>query len=162
MQIKAVANVPTTVSKSGSLAETVNVDIPATLEGMSKKFGVDVTTDIAKKAFVIAYQAFMRGKMVKKEVNEKTKKAEIVGVGLKGAALQASVDGYKPSLRKAGKSFLDKVRDKAKSMSDEEKRALLAELQGGGGSGGSTPTRKAAPTARPAARPSPRRASAEA
>lgn len=153
MQIKAT--VPSSEANKKALGgkdlvETVNVNLPTTLEGYNKAYGADFILDLVKKAIVIQIQSFMRGKMVKKE------EGTITGVGLKGAALQAAVDGYKPTLRKAGKSFFDKAREKAKSMSDEEKRQLIAELTGQGGSGGAAKSaapvrRAAAPARRPAA-----------
>lgn len=153
MQIKATANVPADLAKKlkvpESIVESFNVDLPGTLDGYNKQFGADVILDLVKKAIVIAYQAYARGKMLKRE------EGAIVGVGLRGKALQESIDGYKPSLRKAGKSFLEKAREKAKSMTDEEKKALIAELTGQGGGGapkGAAPVRRAAaPARRPAA-----------
>lgn len=144
-QIKAVATLPEKFVKGGKLTESVNYNFPTTLDGWNKTFGADYVLDSLKKSMAITVQAFMRGKMVKKE------EGEITGIGLRGAALQAAVDGYKPTLRKAGKSFLDKARDKVKMMSAEERAQLIAELQGSGG-----PAKAAAParrTAAPARRP---------
>lgn len=149
-QIKATVPVSDANKKAlggKSLVETVNVNLPTTLDGYNKAYGADFVLDLVKKAIVIQIQSFMRGKMVKKE------EGEITGVGLKGAALQAAVDGYKPTLRKAGKSFLEKTREKVKTMSAEERAALIAELQGNG-------AKAAAPTRRPAAAPTRRPAQA--
>lgn len=151
MQIKAaIPTPPAKINGGKALVETFNVNIPDTIEGMVKMFGQEACKDMLKKGFVIAYQAFARGKMVKTE--QVDGKATVTGIGAKGAALQALVDEYKPTVRKAGKSFLDKFRDKAKSMSSEDKAALLAELQGSGAPTGKAPIRRpAAPSRRPAA-----------
>lgn len=147
MQIKAT--VPSSEANKKALGgkdlvETVNVNLPTTIEGYSKAYGADYILDLIKKMTVINLQSFMRGKMVKKE------EGTVTGVGLKGAALQAAVDAYKPTLRKAGKSFLDKAREKVKTMSSEERAELIRSLQESGGPvKAATPARRApAPAAR--------------
>lgn len=146
MQIKATVPLNEKNKKAlggKALAESFNVNIPDTIEGMVKVFGNDVCRDRLRKMLIIDYQATARNKMVKKE------EGVIVGVGLKGAALQAEIDKYKPSVKKPGKSLVEKFREKAKTMSDEERRALLAELQGtGGAKSASAPKRAAAPVRR--------------
>ena len=127
MKIKAtIPKVPANVNGGKALVQEVEYDIPNTQEGLNKKFGADYMLDLQKKALTIQVQAFMRGKMVKRE------EGEIVGVGLKGAELQAAVGEYKPTLRKAGKSLVEKFREKAATMSAEEKAELLRQLQSSG------------------------------
>lgn len=159
MKIKAtIPTLPANVNGGKSLVAEVDYDIPNTLEGIQKKFGADYVLDLVKKALVIQVQAFMRGKMVKRE------EGTITGVGLRGAELQAAVGEYKPTLRKPGKSIIEKFREKAATMSPEEKAELLRQLQSGDDEAPARNTRPparqggAAPKAAAPRRPGPRTA----
>lgn len=55
---------------------------------------------------------------------------ERVEAKVTGAALQSAVNAWKPELRMRGKPPLDKARKLVKTMSPEEREALLKELQG--------------------------------
>jgi len=112
-------------------AETVNVDIPTNIEGLVKKYGAEFCAARLVTSLVIDYQAVMRSKMYDKKTKKK---------GLTGKSLQDAVDKYKPSTKKRGKSWVEKTREKVKSMSPEEKRALIAELSGTGGTSTTRPT----------------------
>lgn len=142
MQIKA-----TCYDKNGKQVsvESVNVNIPTTIEEQVKKYGAAFCAERLKKSLVIDYQAVMRGKMYTKATDDTPAK-----IGLKGKALQDAIDKYKPTLKARGKSWIDKTKDKIKGMSPEEKRALIAELQGGGGSGTGTAARSTKPVRRAA------------
>jgi hypothetical protein len=56
----------------------------------------------------------------------------IVDKKLGGAALQSSIDAWKPEVKFRGAAPLDKARKLTKSLSPEEREALLKELQEAG------------------------------
>lgn len=155
MKVKATVNDGNKVVA----VETVEVEIPNTIEALVKKYGAEFCASRLQKALVIDYQAFMRAKMYKKaETDENGKITKRAEVGLKGKDLQEAVDEYAPTLRKKGKSFLEKVREQSEKMSDEEKRALIEELTGNGAARRPAPAARTAPSrtvAPPARRPAP-------
>ena len=59
---------------------------------------------------------------------------DILRLGLKAGKsqkeIQAEVDGYKPGLKKRGRSKSEKLKDDFAKLSPEEKKALLSKLTG--------------------------------
>lgn len=94
---------------------TVKKDIPTDLAGLTKAFGEDAVASAAHRSFVISAQAFVRS-----HIDDDPKE------------LQKKLDEWKPGVSTRGprKSAFDKALEAASSMSQEEKKALLAKLTG--------------------------------
>jgi superfamily II DNA/RNA helicase len=102
-------------------AHVVNFDMPNTLKELVEKFGEEVIAGKAIDSITIDVQALVRRALQK----EGTKDA------VTAEALQKKVDEFKPSSKTSvRRSPVEKVSDLVSKMTEEEKKALLAQLKG--------------------------------
>lgn len=80
------------------------------------KFGDEVVASYLFAQLKIALQAYVRG---------------LLKQGKSEAEIKTAVAQWKPGTRKPGKSKLEKAQDILKGMTDEERKALIAQLKGG-------------------------------
>jgi len=102
-------------------------NIPATLAEKVKLFGEELVNGAAEDSFVISAQALMRRMMVPK----KDKDGKITKPASTPAEIQAAVAAWKPNLRtNVRQTAFQKASSSIGALSDEEKKALLAQLTG--------------------------------
>jgi len=96
--------------------ETVaKYDLPTDLPGMIKAYGEPVVFAHAKGSIIISLQAAMR---------------RLIEAGKSAADIQTAVTAFKPDVRTAVKqSAMEKATGAIKSLSADERKKLLAELQ---------------------------------
>lgn len=102
---------------------TIEYDLGNNLQDAVKKFGEEVVFSHWKSSATIAVQSRMRAAM-----------KEDVEAGRKPSAdkVAKALADYKIGVKKPGVSKVEKAKKYIGEMSDEEKKALLAELQGKG------------------------------
>lgn len=93
----------------------VHYPFPESLQGLTEKFGEDAVYGAAVDAFTINVQALIRRNFDKSDED-----------------IQAAVNGWVPGVRQVGvkKSPLERAQAALRSMSAEDRAALLASLQG--------------------------------
>lgn len=112
---KDVAAQPAIPARGPITVDYPLLDVNTTAE-LVKNFGEAVTFNAAKSATVISLQAFVR-----RLLDKNTDPAEI----------QKQVSAWRPDVRSMVKmSAFEKAQSTIKSLSPEEKKKLLAELQG--------------------------------
>lgn len=99
--------------RNGTSVE-VEYDMPDTLAGLTEKFGEEVITSHASRSLVIALQAYIRPQMDK---------------GLSQEDIQSLVTDWKPGVKKAAKSPIERAREEITKMSPADRAALLKELR---------------------------------
>jgi hypothetical protein len=99
--------------QNGSSA-TAKYDMPDTVQGMVEKFGEDVCFSHIKRSLVIAIQAYMR---------------PMIDAGKSAEDIQAAVADWKPGVKKAAKSPLERAREELSKMSPADRAALAKELR---------------------------------
>lgn len=117
-------------AKAGDLQPVkVNFDMPENLEALTEKFGAEAVYNAAVDSFVITIQAAMRRKMVDK----KDKDGKVTVPASSAAEIQAYVAEWKPDSRTVVRqSAVDKALSAVKTMTPEQRAALLAQLQQAG------------------------------
>lgn len=109
---------------------TINYPMGESLAEIVEQYGEDIIFNHAKSSIVVALQGFMRSRI----------DPDREGGALSQEALQQEIDGdgteenpgWKPGTRQPGKSAAEKVREQISKMDPELRKALLAELAGGG------------------------------
>lgn len=107
-------DVPATPARPESTTKA-NFNMPADLDSMVKAFGGPVVYAAAKGAIVISIQALMR---------------RMIDAGKPAAEIQKAVSEFKPDVRNVVKqSAFEKASGAIKSLTPEERKKLLADLQ---------------------------------
>ena len=116
MKIQArVTKVDASGKKVPQAPVTVEYDVPAGLDAKVKKFGADVIDAAAEDSIIISIQAFMR---------------RLIGKGKTAAEVAVEVGKYQLSTRNLVlQSPFEKASTSLKSLSPEDRKKLLAELQ---------------------------------
>ncbi len=96
---------------------TVNFAPGETLQELISKFGEGIVFSHARSSVVIALQGYMRSQMKRDNPPD-------------ASGMQALVDTWKPGVRVAGKSNLEKAKGTLAKLSPEDRAELLAALQG--------------------------------
>jgi hypothetical protein len=99
--------------QNGSSA-TAKYEMPDTVAGMTEKFGEDVVYSHVKRSLVIAIQAYMR---------------PMIDAGKSAEEIQTAVTDWKPGVKKAAKSPLERAREELTKMSPADRKALMSELR---------------------------------
>jgi hypothetical protein len=106
IEVKAERTNGNSVSASWELGDTV--------AALIEQFGEDVIFSHVKRSLIIAVQAYMRGMLDAEKSPEEIQKA---------------VADWKPGLRKAAKSPLERARDEISRMSPADRAALAKEIR---------------------------------
>lgn len=117
------------VGKDGSGPHAkINYNMPATLADAVTAFGEDVVYNKAIGAITIDIQAGMRRQLV----DTVNKEGKVTTPAKSQDEIQAWADSYKPEggTRGVKQSALEKATSAVEKMTPEERKALLAKLQG--------------------------------
>ena len=93
---------------------TANWELGDTVAALQEQFGEDVIFSHVKRSLISAVQAFMRG---------------MLDGGKSPEEIQAAVAEWKPGLRKAAKSPLERAREEIARMSPADRTALAKEIR---------------------------------
>lgn len=117
------------VGKDGTgPSATVEYDMPETLENAVKKFGEDVVYNKFVDAVTIDVQAGMRRQLVDKT----DKDGKVTSPAKSQEEIQAWANEYRPSAGGGVRlTAVEKATNAIKSMTQEQRAALLAELTAG-------------------------------
>ncbi len=105
---------------------TVNYDMPADLAGLEQKFGSDAIYNAAVDSITIAIQAGIR-----RQMTERVNKAGVKTPPATPEAIQAWADAYQPGAGVVRQTAAEKALAAVKTMTPEQRAALLAQLQSG-------------------------------
>lgn len=109
--------------KDDANAVTVKYDLGATVEELVDQLGADIVATKARQSIIIDLQAFIR-RQITPDKDGKTKSLD---------EIQAAVSAWKPDGRTTvKKTAAEKAQDAIKSMSDEDRKALLKQLKSEG------------------------------
>lgn len=117
-----------TVNKGKPEAKTAEIDvnIPSDLDGLVTAFGKEVVAGAAIDSLVITVQAGIR-----RALEDKVAKDGKVTPGKSVAEIQAMYANWRPDVRTVVRqSAFEKAQTSIKSLTAEERAALLAELTG--------------------------------
>lgn len=103
----------------------VEYDFGSNLKEAVAKFGDDKVYKAALNSFVISIQNTMRS-LLEAGIEDGKTQAVIA------KEITATIEEWEPTERKRGKTAKEKLRDQLAAMSDEDRKALLRELSGGG------------------------------
>ena len=105
-------------AKIGQDGTPVEVEYPlldaTTTEGLNKAFTESIVVAHARSSITVALQSAIRG---------------LIKAGKKGAEIQKAVDEWKPGMRTPGKSKLEKASELLGTLTPEERKNLLKQLQ---------------------------------
>lgn len=102
----------------------VEVELAENLEELVNQYGSDIVFSHAKRSIIIALQGFMRSLM--DQGREKGLEASAIA-----DSIVNSVQGWKPSQKKAPKTTQEKARDILSRLSPAERAQLLKEYRKG-------------------------------
>lgn len=109
-----MAAIEVKAERTNGNAVSANWDLGENVQALVEQFGEDVVFSHVKRSLIIAVQAFMRG---------------MLDAGKSPEEIQAAVAEWKPGLRKAAKTPIERAREEIARMSPADRAALAKEIR---------------------------------